>query len=112
MSIRNFFRSKRSRQADLTEVCIDVVAGAASGQDKSFIESITNPAVGTFIITCKEDAQNDLVPKNLHCELGHVGHVQAVDKETIEVRTTDLAGVAADCDFSLAFLWHKGNRIY
>ena len=113
MSIRNFYRSKRSCQKDLTEVVLDVVNGNASGYDKSFIKSITKGGDGIYLVEVQEVSNYPLIVSNLRCESGFVAHIESADKSVITIHTTEVSsGDLVDCDFSLVFNWFKGNRIY
>lgn len=110
--LRSFWRQRKVRQNELTEVQIGVDASAveATGIDKNFVQSVEALGTGQFLITLKERAFYDLHPHYLNVD-GGIGTVDAVTGQTVTVSTTDYAGVAADLDFSLGLIWLYTNYI-
>jgi hypothetical protein len=106
--IKSFWRNKKSRQKNLTEVNVGVnsTTGAAVGLDKAFVKSVEKLGVGSWLITLKEGAFQDLFPTFLNLAADGVGSVVAVTKDSITVETLDLSGVADDIDFTLGLVWH------
>lgn len=104
--LNSFWRQKKCRQTELTEVQITVngTTLAVSGIDKAFVESVSALGVGEYLITFKEIAQYNLHPTYLNVSNG-VGHVSAVTGQTMVVETEDLAGDPDDLDFSLGLVW-------
>lgn len=110
--IRSFWRQKKCRQTELTEVQFSVngTTLAVSGVDKAFVKSVEALGTGEYLITLVEGAFYDLQPTHL-AVTGGVGHVVAVTKDTITVKTVDFTPVDADLDFSLGLVWLYTNYI-
>jgi hypothetical protein len=94
--LNSFWRQKKCRQTELTEVQFDVQVSplAAAGLDKAFVESVEKLADGEFLVTLKERAQHLLHPTFLNVKNG-VGMVSAVDNQSITIETQTLAAVTA-----------------
>ena len=112
--IRSLWRSLRSRQLELTDVCVGVTSDAAAGPDFGFIQSVERVSDGVYTLTFWEESQRDLEPTKLVMKTdGHVGHVSAVTKSSITVETQEVSsGNNSDADFLLTFVWHKHPRVY
>lgn len=106
--IKSFWRSKKSRQKNLTEVNIGVTAstGAAVGLDKAFVKSVEKLGTGSWLITLQEPAFQDLFPMYLQLGAAGTGSIAAVTKDSITVDTLNLSNVATDIDFTLGIIWH------
>ena len=94
MSIRNFFRSKRSRQCDLVEVSVKIKAdGSIEGIDKSFIVNSQKQATGEYVIECGENSNSQLFVSHLIPKSGFLAHIEAQDDKSIEVHAITLAAI-------------------
>lgn len=111
--LRSFWRQKKSRQTELTEVqfTINGTTLAVSGVDKNFVKSVEALGTGEYLITLVEEAFHDLHPHFLNVNGQGTAHVVAVTKNTVTVNTLDLSDVAADLDFSLGLIWLYTNFI-
>jgi hypothetical protein len=81
--IRSFWRQKKCRQNNLTEIIFDVVGLQASGIDKSFIKSVERIARGEFLVTFQEIAFRDVHPIFVRAiQAGRLAHVTAVTEQS------------------------------
>lgn len=110
-------RSMKSRQPGMVEISciISGTAGtpAASGQDASFIESVTDNGVGSYTIKIKDKAQMDLVVKGLVSFTARaILRVSAVDEQNITVVALRDDNTAMDADFGLTFNFASNAPYY
>lgn len=105
---RSIQAAKRCRQIENFElsVLIDGPGQAATGLDQNQVESVVENAVGDYTITLKEKAAKDLVVVGLvSLTAQRALSVASVDEQTVNILATDLAGVAANTQFSLVLNW-------
>lgn len=102
-------RSLKSRQIGLVQTyhLISGTAGtpADTGIDKAFVLSITDLGTGSYKITFKQSARQNLhvlslVPVTENVVLS----IAAVDKESVTIKAESDAGVAADADFYISLV--------
>lgn len=104
--IRSIRRGLKSRQPGMVEVTFNIsgTAGtpAASGQDAAFVDTVVDNGTGSYTITLKEKALQDLVVKGLVSFTARaILRVSAIDGQTITVISLRDDNTALDADFSL-----------
>jgi len=110
--LRSFWRQKKVRQADLTEVQFTLNSDSSiSGIDEFFIKSVVKNGVGSHTITFQEIAFQDITPAFLQPLAAGIGQISAVTEDSITVETQDLTGAAADISCSVGVVWHYNNFV-
>lgn len=109
--------AKRCRQIELYEIFISVdgtaATPAASGIDAKAIDSVQDLGTGNYKINFKDKSpQNVVVGGIVNLTAARVGRVTAVDQSSATVQFTDLAGVAADADFSICINWLGTKHLF
>jgi hypothetical protein len=109
-------RSIKSAQIQLRMLTfsIDGTAGtpAASGPDRLGIASVTDLGAGNYTIIFANPAVNAkdvMVSGHMMLTASTAMSVTAVAFDRITVQCTDLAGVAADADFSISVMVHDAR---
>jgi hypothetical protein len=113
--MRSFWRQKKVRQNQLVEfqLELDASATAVGGIDKAFVKSVTKLGIGVFKIDLKDIGFHNIQPTFLNPMVADVvGHVAAVDKESITITTVDLSATPVDADVSFGALFHYDVRLY
>jgi hypothetical protein len=113
--MRSFWRQKKVRQNQLVEFQLELDASttAVGGIDKAFVKSVTKLGTGVFKIVLKDIGFHNIQPTFLNVlPKDIVGHVAAVDKESITIATVDLAADPIDANVSFGALFHYDNRLY
>lgn len=94
--LRSFWRQKKVRQNNLTEIIFSVIGGEAAGLDKNFIKSVEQLAEGEYLVTFQEIAFQDIMPFFAHAiTAGKIVAVTAISEQTVLVETVTTIAVSA-----------------
>lgn len=109
--------AKRCRQIEFYEIFVSVngtaVTPAASGIDAKAILSVTDLGAGNYRITLKDKSPQNLeVGGIVLSTASRVGRVTAKTQDSVTLQFSDLAGAAADADFSLSIQWLGTKHLF
>lgn len=106
--LNTFWRQKKVRQDNLTEVQFKLIAGvspSAAGIDKAFVKSIVRNALGSYTVTFQEGAFQDVHPVYLHVDGLGIAQAAAVTEDSITIDIQDNLGAAADLNVNVGIVW-------
>ncbi|MEM1944705.1 MAG: hypothetical protein QXX57_03070 [Nitrososphaerota archaeon] len=89
------------------------VSPVASGIDAHAILSIQKIAAGRYQINLKQKAKRNILPQSIiSATAERVFDIETADKESITIRSKNLAGVDSDADFHISLLWHNLDMLF